>query len=163
MVITMPAKPLSKVKLAVKLGLSRTTLQKYLAQDGAPKANAAGLFDVAKVRAWIAEHSSANVEGSAMRDLRSRKLQLEIEAQEHELRRKRGESIYKAEIAPAIAAFNAELAINLKQKFEIELPQKYRGKNLVECQQINAAAVDFVMERLRAGQWALGIQAEGAK
>ena len=147
----------SKSELARTLNLARATVLKYLAMPGAPRPGKHRRYDRHEVAKWIAANGSANVEGSEMRGLRALKLRLETEALEHEMKAKRGETITKAEIAPAIAAFNTELTVNLRQKFEIELPQKYRGKKQVECQQINAEAVDFILKRLKDGQWALGI------
>jgi predicted transcriptional regulator len=155
----MTAKPktFTKLALARELKLSRTTVQKYLGQDGAPKADKEGRYDKAAVADFIAKQGSANVEGSEMRNLRARKLRAETEQLEAELAARRGETITKSEIAPAIAAFNVELTANLRQKFELELPGRYKGKGMVECQQMNAAAIDWILERLKAGQWALGI------
>jgi hypothetical protein len=155
------AKKVTKSDLVRVLKLSRTTVQKYLLQDGAPKPDPKTGYDVAAVRNYIAEHGSGNVEGSEVNQLRAQKQRLEIEEMEDARLLRRGELVKKSQIAPAVAAYNAGLTADLRQKFEIELPGKYKGRGMVECQQMNAEAIDWVLKRLKEGQWALGLKEGG--
>lgn len=151
-------KKVTKSDLVRELKLSRTTVQKYLTQDGAPQPDPRTGYDVEKVRAHIAEQGSGSVEGSEVAQLRAQKQRLEIEEMEDARLLRRGELVKKSQIAPAVAAYNAGLTADLRQKFEIELPAKYKGRGMVECQQMNAEAVDWILARLKSGQWALGLK-----
>lgn len=155
---TTTAKKLNLLRTAVALKVARVTLRTHLAKDGAPTKDAAGLYDVEACRAWLQRESSANTEGGELRTLRAKKLRMETDQMEIELGKERGELVKKSEIVPAIAAFNSTLTADLEQEFVIELPQKCRGKTPAEIQVMTGAAVERVLAKLKAGQWALGIR-----
>jgi hypothetical protein len=155
---TTTRKKRNMLRLAVELGVSRTTLRMHLAKEGAPQKDADGLYDVEECRAWLQGSSNANVEGSEIRDLRAKKLRMEVEEMERENAVARGELVKKSEIAPAIIAFNETLASELEQIFAVELPQKYQGLDVIECRALNIAAIDRVMKALKEGQWPIVVR-----
>jgi predicted transcriptional regulator len=158
----MKKKPIrrNQSELAAELSLSRGTVVKYLSMKGAPKRDRWKKYDREQVRAWIADQGSANIEGSEVRTFRTLKLRLETERQQFELSKSKGEYISKKTIGPTVEAAMAEFTANMIQKFSQELPGKYKGRGSVECQQMNDAAIDFILRRFKEGLWALTLGEE---
>lgn len=146
---------LGKFKLAAALGVSRTTLDGYLAKPGAPSADRKRTYDVAEARAFLVAEGKRGVAGSEQSDLRSRKLRLEVEEIERKLAIERGDLIRASDLAPTIGAFNAQLMADLAQ-MEIELPPRCHGKDRIQIAALVAEWRDRILRNLKAGQWALG-------
>lgn len=142
---------LHKFALAKKLGISRPTLDKYLALDKAPQPDANETYDVAEVARHIAEHATKIAEPDEIKKLRARKLLAECKRIEHEYEVSASNYIHHDEIRKTLEPLMAELAALLTSKFENQLPSQYRGRSLAECQQLNAAAIDFIIQRFKTG------------
>lgn len=151
------AKRLNKTHLARALDVDRKTITGYLARKGAPKPDKRGLFEVEECRVWaakcaaMAEHGNTQVRGTRVHELKERKLALEVEEEERKAAIRAGQLVNVAEIEPALLAMFSQLKEDLVQKFEQELPSRYRGRSLAECQQMNAEGVDWVLRRLKDG------------
>lgn len=148
---------LRKITLAEKLGVSRPTLDKYLEMDGAPGPDAEKTYDVEEVLKWVgahAEQSGANHRDGTkktLNDWRAEKLALECDKLRHLLEVERGDYISKREAAATVIPLMTELDALIKQKYELELPSRYVGKDAVECAELNAAARDQINARFRQG------------
>lgn len=149
---------LRKITLAEKLGVSRPTLDKYLEMDGAPGPDAEKTYDVEEVLKWVgahAEQSGADITDKekvpTLNNWRAMKLELECEKLRHLLEVERGDYISKREAAATILPLMTELDALIKQKYELELPSRYVGKDAVECAELNAAARDQINARFRQG------------
>lgn len=150
---TLAPRRLIKKHLAKALGVSRPTLDAVFRLPGAPRPNQAGTYSVAQVKEWLATNAprAGGGSGSELATVRQRKLTLETDRMAWEFAKARGEFIQKGEVAKTIIPLWAELHQSLRQKFEFELPSKYKGKSQVECQQLNIAALDEVDRRFREG------------
>ena len=152
---------LNKIQLAEKAGVARRSLAGYFRSEGAPRPDARGRYDEAEGLAWItkcaasAESGNATPKGSTIERLKERRLQLEIEEKEREALVRAGALVKASEIVPTLEAMFGGLVKNLQGKFEQELPSRYRGRSQAECEQMNAKAVDFVMEQLKQDAAAL--------
>lgn len=151
-------KRLHKLDLSKTLGCSRPTLDKYLNLPDAPKPDADGGYDVMQVVDYIRKKSKQALDSDETVDWRAKKLELEcarlivdVDAREHALAIERGEYISKTEASNILAPLMTELVTMLRQKFEMELPSQYTGKTLIEREQLNASAVDFIIERMKNG------------
>jgi transcriptional regulator with XRE-family HTH domain len=141
---------LNQIEIAERMGIVRQTVAKYLRMPGAPMADADGRFDLQEAGEWILAHQGERESGlDKVRRLKDRKLELELERLELDLQIARREVIPKDEIEPEIAALATELVSLLRQKFEMELPSLYAGRDRIECQQLNGAAVDEVIRRFK--------------
>lgn len=155
------AERLNRKQLGERLVLNVMTLRGYLLRGGAPKPDEQGLFDMDQVKEWAiacaatAKAGNAAVRGSPIERARLEKLRMEIASQRREDKRLSGELVPKKQIEPAISSLLTGLVKDMRQKFEQELPHKYRGRGLVEWQQMNAAAVDWIISRVREGAFAI--------
>ena len=121
------ANKLNKTELASNLGISRTTLDRYLQMDGAPKGER-GKYDGEAVSRWIRDHAESQAtQGKTdpeIASLRARELRAKCERLEFKLAQDRGDFIARAKIGPALN--NAHLAMRsaLQRKLENELGPK---------------------------------------
>lgn len=145
---------LGKFKLAAELGVSRTTLDGYLARAGAPRPDKKKKFDVAEARAFLVAEGKGGVAGSEAGELRARKLRLEVEELERAYALEKGDLVRASDLAPTIAAFNTQLMADLAQ-MEIELPPRCHGKDRIQIAALVAEWRDRILRNLKAGQWAL--------
>lgn len=142
---------ISKSELARRCAVSRQSIAKYLAAAGAPRSDRAGLFDAVAAAFHVGKCLARATPADNVTNLRERKLALELEALERTAAHERGELVLTSQIAPTIAAFMAQLTDDLRTKFEQELPPKYEGKGTIERQALNAAGVDWVLLKIKAG------------
>lgn len=148
----------TKSEIYRKLGISRPTIDKYLALNGAPAPDEKGHYNMLAVLDWIRACGAKTAPTNEVADARQKKLLLEcdkltiiIEAERHALAVARGEYISKAEASDTLAPLMSELKTMLQQIFEVELPSQYRGKTTIEQAELNAAGVDRIIERIRTG------------
>jgi hypothetical protein len=117
----------NKTNLASGIGISRTTLDKYLAIDGAPVAEN-GKYDPAKVVEWIkanADHESVSERADPeIRKLKKRELTSKCERLEFKLAQDRGEFIAWSKIGPALDNAHTAMRAELQRKLEQELGPK---------------------------------------
>lgn len=154
---------LRKITLAEKLGVSRPTLDKFLAMEGAPEAAEDKTYDVEAVAKFIQANlgltgpahgkrePSNGEEKQSLAALKIEKLSLECQKLRHALEVDRGDYISKREAAQTIVPIMSELGTLLTQVFENELPSRYVGRDAVDCAALNAAAIDKVIKRFRTG------------
>jgi hypothetical protein len=143
--------PMSQIAMRAKI--DRETVTKYLRMEGAPKPDEMRRFNYREALAWIEKNAPRAAGNSAeLNELKKTQLRIKNEIAEIDLKVKRGQFFDKREIEPAILKFNTQLTQDLQAKFELELPTKYAGKTVAEIQQMNAAAVDWVLNRLKEGQ-----------
>lgn len=154
---------LRKITLAEKLDISRPTLDKYLEIEGAPQMDADKTYSVEEVAKWVEQHAGAmgaplKRDGNQSRDgkptlneLKAEKLTLECTKLRHAIEVERGDYISKKEAAATIIPLMQELDALIKQKYELELPSRYVGKDAVECAELNARARDQINLRFRQG------------
>ena len=149
---------LNKVGLCRRLDISRPTLDKYLTISGSPIPDHEGKWVLEEIADFISRHASKVLQPENSKQWKEEKLRLEseritidIEARKDELARSRGEHISKSEIEKTIVPLMAELGSLLRQKFEVELPSQYRGKAVADCVELNAKAIDEIVERFRVG------------
>ena len=149
------AQRLVKRQLAKRLGVTRTTLDTYLAMDGAPKEETdRHEYRVKAVEMFIAEHASMSVgnERRTLNSIKARKLESDAQMAEMDLAIKRRDYIPVKEIEPAVAQFNAQLLADLETKFVHELPAKYKRMTELEAQEANKEGIVWVLTRLKTGQ-----------
>jgi len=149
---------LGKLDLSKKLEISRPTLDKYFAMEGAPKPDEDGRYEVVPTLDFIRSQSDKAAPTAGIAGARERKINLEceklllvIESEKLNISIAKGEHISKTDASAIITPLMTELGAMLRQKFEIELPSQYTGKTLIEREQLNAAAVDFIINRIRTG------------
>lgn len=141
---------LRKVDLAPALGITRPTLDKFLFRPDAPKPDSEQRYEVELCAAYIAK-AELEKQSSGKNYWEAQKARLHCQEIEHRIARERGEFISKAEASKTIIPIMAELGALLKQKFELELPSRYQGKDRIECAQMNAEAIDYISRRFRSG------------
>lgn len=154
---------LRKIALADKLGVSRPTLDRYLAMEGAPTESGDKMYDVEAVAKFIQANlptgpggPQGNLKGTAeekltLAGLKIEKLSLECQKLRHAIEVDRGDYISKREAAAVIIPVMSELGSLLTQKFEMELPSRCVGKDAVEIAQLNAEGIDKVIKRFKTG------------
>lgn len=143
---------LNRTQLSERLGFDRKTVSKYLAQDGAPKPDSKMRFSVEEVRKWIEKIAPRIPSNSEeYKNLKLAMLKMDAEEKALDLAERKKELVPKKDIEPTIAAFMSQLTTDLQAKFEHELPPKYEGKTTIEREQLNAAGIDWVLSRLKAG------------
>ena len=54
-------------------------------------------------------------------------------------------------IEPAISGMMQGLTADMRAKLEFELPDKYAGCGAIQCKEMNAAAIDWILRRLKDG------------
>ncbi len=149
-------KRMTRTQISAFMPIDFRTLGRNLALPDAPRPDEHMRWDYEDVRAWCLKvktdgrHAAPTATKGS--ELREKLLEAELEAKAFDLGVKRGQFIERTQIKPAVTAFNTQLTDDLRAKFEFELPSKYAGKNLIECQQLNVAAIDYVLRRLKEGQ-----------
>ena len=149
------AQRLVKRQLAKRLGVTRTTLDTYLAMDGAPKEETdRHEYRVKAVEMFIADHASMSVgnERRTLNSIKARKLESDAQMAEMDLAIKRRDYIPVKEIEPAVAAFNAQLTAKLEIEFVHVLPPKCKRMSEVEIQEWCREAILRVLMQLKAGE-----------
>lgn len=147
---------LRKIDLSRQLGINRVTLDKYLNRDDAPKPDAHFRFRVEEVVAYVAKQRTEDAKIKGKSHWEAEKARLQCEAMVEEMARKRGDFVERKELERAIPPLVAELAELMRARFVRELPSRYKGRDTVECAQMNEAACDAIAERFRAGATAIG-------
>lgn len=144
---------LGKVGLSKTLKLSRPTIDKFLKMPGAPVSDDGGLFDVVKVKEFIVANKRRGGAPitTGLNSVQARKIALECEKLEHDMKMRRGEFIDTAEAKKTLAALALELDTLMQQKFEEELPSRYKGMTAMECAKLNASGRDAISRRFRHG------------
>jgi hypothetical protein len=156
LVITLPMKnkkSLPKTALAMLLGVSRTTLTKYLAMPGAPKPDNACRFSLEPVKRWIEERAPRAGESPGTKRLRAERLRLQTAAIRRDLDALRLRHVAREEIEPTLKSVLLTLRQELELWFLEKLPPRWAGLSVIEIQQQNAEGVDAVANRIRTGQW----------
>ncbi len=137
-------------RLARKLGLEPTTLQRYLRQPGAPLPDSRRHYSLQKTKEFV-ERIGGWALGTSAQEMRERKLEIEISSKQFELELRKGQFIAKEDIGRTLIPLVQEIDDLIRQEFELVLPSKYIGKNAIECAQLNAAARDRIAKRFRTG------------
>ena len=145
-----PGRRLNKKMLAEELGISRPTLDEYLNRATAPQPDAMGTFSVEETAAYISRHGVRAISSEEMKRIRMTLLRIQAKEAELDLAVKQGELVAIRELEPDFALMCNQLVADLRAKFEFELPARYVGKNAVECEQMNADGIDYVLTRLKA-------------
>jgi hypothetical protein len=140
-----------KLQLAMMLNISRPTLDEYLKMPGAPIADGARMFDVEAVAKFVAANAKTAAADPSTKNWRAEKTRIEAENLAFDLQVKRGDYFLKSDAVPVLAALVAEVQQNLREKFELELPPRYVGKTMIECQMMNQEAIDLIVRRIKAG------------
>ena len=149
--MTMTTEALSKSALARRLKTSRTTIQKYLDREDAPRPVRPGLYDFEAVAKFIGATSTHILAGDEFRELRTRLLRASCESAELELKIRKGEFVRLASVWPQIARMIPALQAELYAKFESEFPSRYAGKGIVEISLMNRDALDQAFDAFRTG------------
>ncbi len=143
---------LTRSQIALRAGIDREGVSRYLGMEGAPKPNKKMMFHFKTAVEWIKKNAPRlGTSGEEMRSINLTIKRLDAEEKALDLAVKKGEFVEKKTIAPTVAAFMGQLTADLMSEFEQRLAPKYAGKTAIECQQMNAAAIDWVLKRLKAG------------
>lgn len=151
---------LKKSALLRRLEIDRKTLDKYLRMVGAPPPDGAGRYEPEAVIGWIAAHSPSGIPAT-LAQWKIEEIRLRCEKMKDSLTRDRGEYISRVEAAQTIEPLMVELGQLMRQKFVMELPSRYKGKDTVDCQLMNEAAVDVVIQRFREGAATIAVGDKG--
>lgn len=144
---------LKKSALATRLGISRPSLNKYLRIAGAPAPDGKRAYSVEEMIGWLAQHGSIGPAGDSdsIQHWKREEVKLRCKRMQDQMARDRGEYVSKAEASKTIIPLMAELGELMRQKFILELPSRYKGRDMIECQQMNEKAVDDIVKRFRQG------------
>lgn len=139
--------------IALQMGMADSLVQRHAAKPNAPKPDKWKRYDTEQMVAFIKAESkwAAGTQSPEVVKLKDRKLQLEVEEQEHRMAALRGETIRKKDVTETVEALGLELFGMIKQKFVNELPPKYQGKNEVERRQMNESAYNEITAAFREG------------
>lgn len=146
-----PRARLQKSALCRRLEVSRPTLDKFLKMVGAPEPDRHRSYDVDDVLKWINEHAGESSTPQSLQEWKIEEIKIRCEKMRDQLARDRGEFISKAEAARTIIPLMTELGELLRAKFVLEMPSRYRGRDAVECAQMNEVGADAVIKRFREG------------
>lgn len=142
---------MTKAELSRRTGVSRQSVAKYLAAAGAPGADDKGKFDPVAAAFFLGVCHGRATESEGVTKMRERKLELELSRMERVEAMERKEVVWKKTIEPTIAVFMQQLTEDMRNKFEFEGPQRYERLSNPERQQFNAAAVDWIINRVKIG------------
>ena len=145
-----PSDRARKADLVRMLNCDRKTLVKYLKMVGAPVPDFHRTYEIQAVRSWVENHATSAPRGT-LTELKIEQAKIELEESRDKLARSRGEYISKEEAAQTIIPLMGELGALLRQKFVLELPSKYKGRDVIECSQMNEGALDEVIKRFKQG------------
>ncbi len=142
---------LRKNLLAPELGISRPTLDKYLAIEGAPTPNRALTYSIEAVADFIGKQKIAEgkVKGRTYYDAELARLKCEQLAES--IARERGDWVHKSELSKTLIPLMGELGALNEQKFALELPARCKGRDTIEIAQIAREMCDFIAKRFRDG------------
>jgi hypothetical protein len=148
-----PREPGHDTKQAISrlIGISASTLQVHLGKPGAPKPNRVGHYPIEATKQWVEQNADWAAIGSNLRQMRERKLEMELESKKFEFELRKGKFIAKEDVERSLIPLVQEIDELYRQKFELVLPSQYQGKNVIECQQLNAAARDEIALRFKSG------------
>lgn len=143
---------MSRSQIAARYGIDRGTLQKYLAQPGAPKPNGKNLYNAKTVVPWVrAIAPKLHAKTDEMRSINIAIARMRKEDMEIDLKAKRGELVEKRTIEPTIVTVMTLLTDNLTKEFVLALPSSYDGKTTAERAKMNEDAVARVLTQFKAG------------
>jgi hypothetical protein len=144
---------LTRSQIALRSGIDRETVSKYLGMADAPKPDKKMRFHYKQAMEWIGKTAPRVASGNneEMRTLREALLRMDVEARALELGVTKGQFIERAKIRPGIENVMGRLTVDLQSVLEEETPPKLVGKNVTEIRQIIAAALDRVLKRVKEG------------
>ena len=149
------------VRLAEVLGCSRRSIQKWRKEyPDAPKPRANSTHDIREWREFMERNALKGMGGDdegaqeelSERELKARKLMVEIEIKEEKLAVDRGENIPRDRVVEFFGAKVAEVTSLLQTKLCGELPQKAAGRDVIEIKMIAQGIVDEIVEGLHRGE-----------
>lgn len=149
--VKVPEGRMRKADLARRIGCDEKTLRKYLDQNGAPSPDRRKTYDIKAVEAWVQDNAVGGAPRGALAALKIEAAKIDLEKARDSLARSRGEYISKEEASHTIVPLMTELGQLMRQLFVMELPSRYKGRDVIECSQINEAALDKVIARFRQG------------
>ena len=138
----------TKAEAARRLSVSRPTLDRLLARQGAPSPTAAKRYSLDDLTRFIAAQGESSVD--TLRSARLVEVQLRGEKLRRELDRDAGVTIPRVEVE----ALHGKLALNLKgllyAKLEGELPAKCQGYDALALRRFGREMADELVGRLAA-------------
>jgi hypothetical protein len=139
----------TKAEAARRLTVSRPTLDRLLARQGAPSPTAAKRYSLDDLTRFIAAQSESSVD--TLRSARLVEVQLRCEKLRRELDRDAGVTIPRVEVE----ALHGKLAVNLRSllyfKLEEELPAKAAGYSALQLRIAGREMADDLVSRLAQG------------
>lgn len=150
--------PTTKKAIAAALKISRTTLDRYLEMEGAPREGPDG-WDFGKVSKWIATKarttaatSKSNPELAA---LKIRELKIKCDRLAHKFEVEKGLHIQKSVVGPALRNLALHHRATLQRKLENELPARLVNRTELEILQEMKNTVDDICGVFEEGtkQW----------
>ena len=140
---------LNQTQLGRRLGVSRTTVGRYLDMENAPQPDEAGTYEVAGVASFIKANATRVLEGDPIKLLRARKLAAECEKIEAIATQK---AVSVADVERFILTYNRSMTQFIYNSMEYELPPKLEGLGVIECRRIlqgwSDRFVDYINERI---------------
>lgn len=125
----------TKKAIAAALKISRTTLDRYLEMEGAPKETDKG-WDFAAVSKFISAMAKTSAAGAKsnpqLAELKMRELRLKCDRLAHKLETERGLFIPKSVIGPALRNLALHFRATLQRKAEQELPARLVNRTELE-------------------------------
>ena len=154
-----PKERLRKTALAARLGINRGTIRQYLGMVGAPAPNASGTYAVEEMIKFMAEHTSIGAVGDeddaeaghSLQYYKREEVKLRCQKMQDDIDRARGKFISHEEASRTIVAIIQEFADALNREFVMKNPSVYKGKDMVEWEEINRKSVYDVILRLKQG------------
>jgi DNA binding protein with HTH domain len=137
--------------IATIMGISLRTLREHLKKAGAPRPNQAGTWPVHEVIRFASLAAAGGVATGEAATIKTKRAKIALEREEYRFAHERGEYVEKKIIGPTLDRLFAEIVKGMRDSFEFELPSKYKGKSVVECQQMNIAAIDGIISRFKQG------------
>ena len=136
----------TKAEAARRLSVSRPTLDRLLARQGAPSPNPAKRYSLDDLTRFIAAQGESSVD--TLRSARLVEVQLRCEKLRRELDRDAGLTILRADVDD----LHGKLALNLKgllyAKLEGELPAKCQGYDALALRRFGREMADELVGRL---------------
>jgi predicted DNA-binding transcriptional regulator AlpA len=131
-----PPKVRTKLELAKRIGIARSTLDRYLTMPGAPERKADG-WPLEEVLAFIASRAETEATlGKAAADIRKLKAEeigLRCEKMRFALQRERGEFVERAKVAKTIVEFATAIRGHLEAKLVNEWPSVVSGLDTAQA------------------------------
>jgi hypothetical protein len=140
--------------IAQLLASTRKTIRSHLHRDGAPPRGKDGCYDrTLSLRFLRGSISKGGLSASALEQLRTRRLEIEIERADLELKKARKEVIALDALKEPFGLLIRELQAGLYDKFERELPGRLIGKGQVEITLMLTEACDALVHALKVGRY----------